>query len=146
MDQVTPAVRELATIILKIEACESGEPDDNAQALMLIVEKFRVHLSKLMGVSGFQALLARALALARSEADWLASVRVAPDAKLTGFHEPAQQELANAATDGSILLLARLLGLLFTFIGVALTLRLVQDIWTDAKIENWHSENKETLA
>jgi hypothetical protein len=43
---------------------------------------------------------------------------------------------------GGASLVAQLLGLLVTFIGVALTMRLVRDIWPDAPYDSTDSETE----
>ena len=133
MEQATPAVRDLARLLLVLEANQSEHAvGGEAQVVLNAFDKLRLHLSKFVGVAGFQALLARALALAKTEADWLAAVRVKTDATLEGFRETAQQQPAEVVAAGSVVLLALLLGLLVTFIGEALTLRLVGDVWQEA--------------
>jgi hypothetical protein len=53
---------------------------------------------------------------------------------LGGFEEAAGQQPAEVVAEGSVALLARLLGLLVTFIGEALTLRLVEEMWPDVRL------------
>ena len=62
-----------------------------------IAERLRPHLANLMGIGGFQALLSRALVLAKEEV--------------------------------SGILVAQLLGLLAAFIGLALTLGQIEEVW-----------------
>jgi hypothetical protein len=85
----------------------------------------------MVGIAGFQALLARALVLATAEVNWLETVRVQDDTAMKGFSEAAERQPAKAVAAGSTALLSQLFGLLFVFIGEALTLRLVQDIWPE---------------
>jgi hypothetical protein len=59
-------------------------------------------------------------------------VQVTADGSLQGLGEPEQGINKDQAGQGGIILIAQLLGLLCTFIGAALTLRLVQNIWPDA--------------
>ena len=84
------------------------------------------------------------MVLATAEVGWLKVVRVQDDTTLQGFQEAAQQQPAKAVTLGSTVLLAQLLGLLVTFIGEALTLRLVQDVWPGVHWENEKVSAKET--
>lgn len=133
MEQATPAIRDLARFLLALEASRSEHAGREAPAALSVFVKLRSHLSNLVGVAGFQALLSRALALARKEADWLETVRVQADTMLAGFGETAQELPAQTVTEGSAVLLAQLLGLLITFIGEALTLRLVADVWPEAQ-------------
>jgi hypothetical protein len=92
-------------------------------------EKLRPHLATLMGSGGFHALLLRALALAKSEVAWLHAVHVKADGTLEAFHEFEAQVSAEEMTNGCVILLAELLGLLVAFIGEDLTLRMVRDVW-----------------
>lgn len=100
------------------------------------IDKLRPHLSMLMGRGGFQALLARALVLAAAELPSLAAVQVVTDGELQGLM------VAQAASDdahlseGEIILLAQLLGLLVVFIGPALTLRLITQIWPELSLND----------
>jgi hypothetical protein len=105
----------------------SAEPD-NPPAFRAI-DRLRPHLSLLMGRSGLQALLARALVLATAEAPWLTPVRVVADGELEGL--TAAHAASNSAdfSEGEVILLAQLLGLLVAFIGPALTLRLLNQLW-----------------
>lgn len=107
MQQATPAVRDLARLLLALEANRTGHAPEGTYAALSAFEQLRSYLSKLVGVAGFQALLARALALAKREAGWLEAVRVASDATLEGFRETAQQQPAEAAAEGSAAWLAQ---------------------------------------
>jgi hypothetical protein len=80
-------------------------------------------LGKLVGVAGSRALLARALSLAKRETEALTPVSVTEDGTLDGF--------TGKAAEGSPVLIAHLIGLVVTFLGEALTLRLLHDVWPD---------------
>jgi hypothetical protein len=131
MDQATPVVRHLARLLLNLEASPAEPAEGEAHAVLSAVAKLRGHLAKLVGLVGFQALLARALALAKSEVRWLETVRITADTSLEGLSESARQQSAEAVAAGSAALLAQLIGLLVSFIGEALTLRLVGEVWPD---------------
>ena len=137
MEQATPTVRNLVRLLLAHEAgANRSEPaGGEVNAALSVLVKLRAHLSTLVGIAGFDALLTRALALARTEASWLRAVRVQAGATLEGFSETAQKQPAEAVAEGSAALLAQLLGLLVTFIGEALTLHLVKDIWPEARLD-----------
>jgi hypothetical protein len=83
----------------------------------------------LMGRGGFQALLARALMLATAEVPWLATVRVVADGELEGLTVATTTFDPADFVEGEAVLLAQLLGLLVAFIGPALTLRLINQLW-----------------
>jgi hypothetical protein len=88
-----------------------------------------------VGVAGFRSLLSRALTLAKAEAPSLSAVQVAADGSLKGLDELASQTGKEQAKDGGAILIAQLIGLLLTFIGEGLTLRLVQDVWPEAAFD-----------
>lgn len=90
----------------------------------------------LMGGAGFQALLARALALAAVEAPWLAAVLVVADGELEGLAVAQARLDAAEFSEGEAALLAQLLGLLVAFIGQALTLRLIIQIWPQLSFDD----------
>src|ERR1700691_3042508 len=77
-----------------------------------VLEKLRPHLVALMGNGGFQALLARALALARTEVPWLRAVHVNAGGSMEGLEEIQTQIGPEEFLEGRIVLLAQLLGLL----------------------------------
>lgn len=84
-----------------------------------------------MGRAGSRAVLSRALTLARVEIPWLTGVEIHADDIMENFAGLAVKQEASAATEGSEVLLAHLLGLLVVFIGEVLTLRLLYEIWPD---------------
>ncbi|MCD6023653.1 MAG: hypothetical protein K0Q91_569 [Fibrobacteria bacterium] len=92
-------------------------------------EKLRPHLATLMGNAGFHALLARACTLAGPEVAWLREIKVEADGSLEGLGKLESRWGPKAITEGKIVLLAQLLGLLVAFIGEVLTLHLVREAW-----------------
>ncbi len=145
MSKSTPSVRDLARLLLALEAAGGERTEEKVNAALSVFEKLRVHLSKLVGSTGFQVLLSRAAALARKEVEWLEVIRIEADVTLEGFREAALQQPAKKVTEGCTALLAQLLGLLFTFIGEALTLRLVWEVWPEVQPEDKSIGAEETL-
>lgn len=94
-----------------------------------IVEKLRPHLANLMGIGGFRALLSRALVLAKEEVSWLVEVKVNAAGTLEGLETAHFQLGYSDFLEGSGTLVAQLLGLLVAFIGMALTLRQLEEVW-----------------
>lgn len=123
-----PETLDLARRILAYEAVEGkcSEPMDSAA--ILVNEKLRPPLCALVGVAGYQGLLSRALTLARDEVPSLGAVQVTVEGRLQGLSGRGPQIDKNHAQEEGVILLAQLLGLFLTFIGEALTFRLVQDI------------------
>lgn len=131
MDSDLPIkLNALAARLLDYEArALSSSPSDEAAPVFRVCEKLRLALSQLTGVGGFRSLLSRALALAGAEVPWLRAVHIKANGSLEGV-EALQAKLTKEEISlGEVTLVARLLGLLVTFIGPALTERLVQDIW-----------------
>jgi hypothetical protein len=62
-------------------------------------------------------------------------VEVKPDGSLAGLCGFETQQDRDEAEKGGVVLLAQLLGLLVTFIGESLALRLVHDVWSDAPFD-----------
>ena len=86
----------------------------------------RVPLSKLAGHAGFHSLLSRAVALAKAANPSLAPVQVRIDGTLGGYDARCDQP---GGAEPGIDIVAQLLGLLESFIGVALTMRIVGEAW-----------------
>jgi hypothetical protein len=127
MNPTTPAILELARRLVDYES--TREPSVRAlRAGFRACESLRGPLAKFVGVSGYRSLLTRALAMAKAEVPSLGQVRILPDGSLGGL-EGVDLDQDSAA--GAVVV-AQLLGLLVTFIGETLTLRLVMDAWPDA--------------
>jgi len=140
-----PESRHLAQRLLAYEAVagESSEPAESAA--FRVCAKLRRPLTTLAGVAGFRSLLSRALTLAKAEAPSLSAVQVAADGSVKGLDELASQTDKEQARDGGVILIAQLIGLLRTFIGEGLTLRLVQDVWPEAAFDGRVSEERGKL-
>ena len=134
MNKATPAIQNLARRLIALEAARdpsNGPIDETTRAC----ERLRVQLSKLAGAAGFRSLMARAKALATVELPWLESVQVRADGSLEGFDAARRQQGAVPGDEPGTVVVAQLLGLLVTFIGEPLTLRLVRDVWPDATLD-----------
>lgn len=120
-------MRDLARQLGALETPGTASMGVDHPAAFRAVDRLRPHLSELMGRSGFRALLARALVRATAEIGWLSGVVVVADGELQGL--PIASAGADDFSAGEAALLAHLLGLLDVFIGPALTVRLVTQIW-----------------
>ena len=136
-DPATPEVRQFVQQLLAEEAAMGGK----SPVVLRVCEKLRRPLMTLAGSAGFNSLLFRALTLAQKQAPILRDVKVGTDGLLTGLDDidDPQNHLAEAET----LLVAEKIGLLFIFIGQALTLRLTNDIWPNASFETEGGREKE---
>ena len=131
-----PQTLDLARRLLAYEAVagETSVPTESAN--LRVYEKLRRPLCALAGVAGFQSLASRALTLAKTEAPSLSAVQVTADGSIQGLGELSPQSDTDHVGEGVAILIAQLLGLLRTFIGEALTLRLVRDLWPDAAFDD----------
>jgi len=142
---MTPAAtRDLAQRLLSDEVAAEKTSLSTESALSCVYEKLRWNLCALAGVAGFRSLASRALTMAKSEAPSLSSIQIAADGSLEGLGDHESQSNKHQADEGGVILLAQLLSLLITFIGETLTLRLVQDTWPDAGLDNWNSGDGKT--
>jgi hypothetical protein len=110
--------------------------DSEGRAAFRVCEKLRGPLSRLTGVAGFRSLLSRALSLAKAKVPWLGKLQVRLDGSFEFTAETEAFLGKKEAADGGLALIAQVLELLGTFIGEALTLRLVKDIWPKAALKN----------
>jgi len=137
-----PESRHLAQRLLTYEAVAGKNSETTESAAFRVFAKLRQPLITLAGVAGFRSLLSRALTLARAEAPSLNAVHVAADGSLQGLDELEPQIDKDPAREGGAILIAQLIGLLLTFIGEGLTLRMVQDVWPGAAFEGPVSEKE----
>ena len=128
--------RALAERLVALEAGSKSVSTADRLATCRVCEKLRRPLVTLTGTAGFSSLLARALTLAKREAPELSAVQVKPDGSLEGLEGEAAQAHA--------VLVGYLLGLLITFIGETLTMRLLQDVWPDLPGPDLNSLGKES--
>jgi hypothetical protein len=134
MDTPSPSIRDLARRLLAAEAAIPSAAEPCVHEAVRVCEKLRIALTRFAGADGFTSLLRRALALARAEVPSLVAVNVKPDCSMEGLVELASDS-TSGATDAAAALTAHLLGLLETFIGEPLTLRLVREGWPDASLD-----------
>ena len=138
-----PENRDLARRLLACEA-DAGETSEQMESVALrVYEKLRQRLCALTGVAGFHSLASRALKLARPEAPDLITVQIAADGSLQDLSELDTQIGIGRKQPGKgeVILIARLLGLLLIFLGEALTLNLMRDLWPDAASDDRISGN-----
>ncbi len=122
-------MRVLANRLVAHERRENGPSDSKPPAPFHVCEKLRPSLATLMGNAGFQALLSRAVVLARPEAPWLSPIHSITKEPCAALEKQEAQIGPEEIAKGSVVLLAQLLGLLETFIGENLTRQLVRDVW-----------------
>jgi hypothetical protein len=123
----------LAGLLLAQETGPHVDRPGLAEAAERICQKLGPDLSRLTSPSGSQAILSRALHVARAEFPFLEGVRagVVPDTCLQGLSERVHAVEIGEARDGLEAMLSVLLDLVVGFIGEGLTRRLVQDLWPE---------------
>ena len=149
-DPATPQMRDLAARMVAHEAAIGGTAAADTPAAFRVCEKLRQPLTALAGSAGFRSLLSRALVIAQREVPILSDVRVTTEGLLEdgvvhtktnqNRHGKAVQDKNELAADAGLLLVAELLGLLHVFIGEAITLRLIRDVWPNASVHSTESE------
>ena len=135
-DRLTPEVKALASRLMAYEAGKVTSHEAPRSAAFRVCDKLRQPISRLAGIAGFRSLLSRALALANGEVRWLKSVHLNADGYLEGLDEGQAQLSRDEGAKGEIVLVTHLLGLLATFIGEELMLRLVQEAWPDTAFDD----------
>src|ERR1039457_1389216 len=129
MSRATPKMRDFAERLIAYETSGNKSSETETSGPFLVGEKLRPQLAALMGNVGFRALISRALALSNAEIPWLRAVHVKADGSFEALDELGAQVDPDKIFEGRVVLLAQLLGLLVTFIGELLTLRLVREVW-----------------
>jgi len=138
-----PEMRDLAERLLTYEANAGNISEPVESTTLRVYEKLRQSLGQLTGAAGFHALGSRALMLARSEVPSLSAVELAADGSLQGMS--ATEHPINVEEDwvrnAGVILISRLLGLLLIFLGEALMMNLVRDVWPDAASDDGNPQD-----
>jgi DNA-binding response OmpR family regulator len=120
---------DLAGQILTHESNIGCREEGGAPVIFKVCDNFRGALKPLTGENGFRTILRRALMLSRSEVPWFANVIISPKGYFDGLRRAETGLAETEVIRGETVLIAHLLGLLFTFIGDELTRNLLQDLW-----------------
>jgi signal transduction histidine kinase len=140
MDKPSPSMRDLAGRLL---AASQTASDQHVHDAAVVSEELRIPLTRFAGADGFASLLRRALVLASAEVPSLQSIKVGAEGRLEGFEQVAADTGAAArGSEAAVAITAHLLGLLVTFIGEPLTLRLVRGAWPDTSLDEQLSGNR----
>lgn len=128
----------LARRLLALEAASLTATEAPSEAAVRVLEKLRAALSRFAGPEGFNALLRRALAMARTDVPELKNVQIGADGRLEGLAE-LFASADGPGTAAALALTTYLLALLTTFIGEPLMLRMVREAWLEAP---WATNDK----
>jgi len=129
-------MRDISQSLIAEEFRGDNASDTEGHAAFRVCEKLRRPMSSLTGIIGYRSLSSRALTLAKAKEPSLGRILIKPDG---AYEFPAESETQlekDALAAGGPVLVAQLIGLLVTFIGEALTQRLVNDIWPKATLKN----------
>lgn len=122
-------------LVMRLIAEERGVENDPGRqnlAAFRVCEKLRGPLGTFAGAGGIRALMTRALVLARAKAPLLQAVEIEPDGALQFSTEMETPPVSGEVARAGAILAVELVELLAVFIGEALTLRLVQEVWPKA--------------
>ena len=133
-------MRDFAERLIDCEGRLNKSSETTTPVAFHVGEKLRPHLASLMGSVGFRALLSRALVLANTEIIWLRAVQVKADGSLEGLEELHANLDPQEFFEGTVVLVAQLLGLLVAFIGENLTLRMVREVWPKLALNDLNFE------
>jgi hypothetical protein len=130
----TPAQRELAGWLLTQEMGNAADAQALTAAAERVCKKLCQRLTRVVTAAGCQMLLARAVVLARTEFPFLNGVRASTttEACLNGLQASVMDVELSTAREALTAVLASLVGLLATFIGEDLSMRLLHETWPDA--------------
>ena len=106
-----------------------------------VCNKLRPHLATLMGITGFCALLTRAMARATVTVPGLRAMHVTSDGVIERSATSASQHNLAQGVEDSVALIVELLSLLHAFIGISLTLQLVREIWPELSVNEANFES-----
>jgi len=126
-----PMVVSLSRTILEHEIGKREAPDEIAAAIERCFQRLYAELVNLVGHAGYQALLARAVHLTRPEGGPLEVAIADGTVNVKDLAERVKRDGGPRVIDDTTTLLANLIGLLTTFLGEELTMRLVRRIWTE---------------
>ncbi len=130
MDRLSPAIHDLARQVVAARQTASDSQGHDAA----MIETLRIAVTRFAGAEGFTSLLRRAVVLASRDMPSLQSVKVGAHGRLEGLEHLAAlpgADSARARHEATVVIAARLLELLVTFIGESLTLTLVRASWPE---------------
>lgn len=135
-------MRTLVQQLIAEERRAALDADAKSSAAFRVCEKLRAPLSTLAGAAGFRSLLSRALVLARAKIPSLNGVQIKADGTFQYSAEFKTEQASTGISTAGTALADELLGLLITFVGEALTLRLVHEVWPKVSLKDPKSEGK----
>ena len=129
MTRATPQMRDLAKRLIVHEMRRNKSLPIEARRAFSVCEKLGLHLRTIVGSAGVAALISRSLIVTNEEVGWLRGVAVKTDGSLEGLDDLDGKVDPEEIVQGSVVLVAQLLGLLLAFIGESLTVGIVREVW-----------------
>jgi len=127
----------MQNVTKRLIAAEGGSRNHvrhSGRAAFAVCEKLGPPLCTFTGVTGYKSLMSRALVLAQAQAPLLKGIQIKSDGSFEYASEMKTRLATDAGAKAGAVLADQLLGLLVIFIGEALTLRLVHDVWPKAAL------------
>jgi hypothetical protein len=122
---------DLAAAAKRLLASEGTASATTADRIAHASERLTIHLSRLVGLLGIQALFRRSLVISTRTFPWLADVTrtVASEEPFEDLRTHMAKQSPEVATDAFVLILSTFVGLLGRLIGEELVFRLLHEVW-----------------
>ena len=129
----TPSHHALARWLLTTEVVGAEGPLASPAAAVRVFEKLSKRLAQLITLVGSDALLTRAVHLSRGEFPFLdgAQITRSDDSLTLRLRDSGKGAESGHVAEGFEAVLAILIALLVSFIGVDLTLHLLREVWPE---------------
>jgi hypothetical protein len=124
---LAPMARTWARKLLAEEAATNQVSPNLETATLIVYEKTRRRLTASIGLDGFRALAARAVACAKAETHRLDTIQLTADGSICGLDVLEPQSVPEQDDDAGVILIAHLIGLFLTFLGEEATRQLLHD-------------------
>jgi hypothetical protein len=133
-----PMIRDWASKLIAFEVDADSASAQTQLATLRVYEKLRRQFCAPVGTDAFQALVSRALSLAKSQFPGLSAVSVTANGGLRGLGEVETPLSTVEDGDVGIILIAQMLRLFITLLGEAATVRLIEDasLRIEVKVES----------
>jgi hypothetical protein len=136
MNRAILPILPFTTRVVNHEVSGKGSTETTFPGSVPVWESLRPPVVTLMGEGGFRALLMRALALAQTDVPRLRVAHINADGILDMMDKPGTRGGPEQRVEGSAVVLAHLLRLLVTFVGAALTLNMVREVWPEIRLND----------
>jgi hypothetical protein len=116
-------------LLLDCKRIEKYNRAELIEDVQVSFEKLRIHLARRLGSDGYHALISRAVSLTTSKWPWVGLISIKKDGALAGFVQGTELESPASVLSGSVEVATCIIGLLDTFVGRELSVRLLSDLW-----------------